>query len=116
VTIHLINPFGGDALTACGESAAIPGNLRAHMDDGVNCKACRRALVAKFICPSCEEPRLSWGTHPRNKSGVSDGRLTMNDVETIFYLACDYCSATVLTRVDPDDVAAALTEMGWTPQ
>jgi hypothetical protein len=115
VTVHLANPFSGDANTACGETAILPGQLTTDPEKRT-CRPCRAALVRNGVCPACGEKQLLWGTHPHNKSGVVNGRLTVSDVETIFYLACDYCSETVLTRVDPEDVAAALTEMGWVPK
>lgn len=117
MSIHLVNPWKGDALTACGEMSAVPAHLTTDPDKRT-CRDCRTAMIRNGMCPACaESKKLSWSTHPRNKSGgVVNGRLNLHDVETIFYLACDYCSETVISRVDPDVVAAALTEMGWNPK
>jgi hypothetical protein len=109
---HLV--ASGYALTECGLTAARPDELTTRLHERT-CKDCRTALTRRGVCPECGEKRLAWGTHPRNKSGVVNGRLTLNDVETIFYLACDYCSETLLAHVDPETVAAALTELGWRP-
>lgn len=111
---HLINIFSGEALTTCGLMAAIPSEITTDVDCR-NCPDCRESMIRGGHCPACGEQKLSWGVHPENRSGVVDGRLTARDVKTIFYLACDYCSETVLPRVDPEDVAAALTKMGWIP-
>jgi hypothetical protein len=110
---HLVGR--GDALTDCGLTEALPGTLMPHMV-GVNCQDCRRSQIIKGLCPVCGESKLTWGIHPEKRSGVVDGRLRANDILTIFYLACEHCSTTVLPRVDPEDVAAALTEMGWIPR
>jgi hypothetical protein len=88
--------------------------LTTHLDE-VSCCDCKKSLVRRGVCPVCGERKLVWSTHPRNKTQIPDGRLTLNDVETIFYLACDYCSETLITRVEPYHVADALTEMGWRP-
>jgi hypothetical protein len=112
VTRHLVSR--GDRLTWCGLTSARIDELTADLDKRT-CKDCRTALITRGICPECGEEKLTWGVHPRNKSGVADGRLTMNDVETIFYLGCDFCSATLLAHVDPETVAAAITELHWRP-
>lgn len=92
-----------------------PDRLTVELDE-VTCQTCKDSLVKRGICPCCGEGRfLTWGTHPNNNSGVVDGRLTMNDIKTIFYLACDYCSETLIPQVDADVVAAALTTKGWRP-
>jgi hypothetical protein len=110
---HLIGR--GDVLTDCGLTRALPGTLMTDMEN-VNCRDCRRSQIAKGVCPACGEKKLSWGTHPHKLNSVPDGRLTARDIETIFYLACDYCSETLLPQVDPEVVAAALTKMGWVPE
>lgn len=115
MTTHLVNLFSGPALTSCGEMSAIPREVTSDVDKRT-CSACRAAMVRGGHCPACGEKQLSWGTHPHKLTNVADGRLTANDIETIFYLACDYCSETVIPIVDPQVVAAALTEMGWVPK
>jgi hypothetical protein len=110
---HLI--ASGYALTECGLTIALPRSLMTDVED-VDCQNCRIALINRGVCPACgEEKRLSWGTHPRNRSGVGDGRLRVSDVSTIFYLACDYCSATLIPQIDVDQVTTFLTEKGWVP-
>lgn len=112
MTLHLVTD--GYALTECGLTSALPGSLVVRLED-VTCKNCRTGLIRKGVCPECGEKQLTWGIHPRNKSGVADGRLRVSDVETTFYLACNHCSETLLAHVDPETVAAALTARGWTP-
>lgn len=109
---HLVT--GGYALTWCGLTSALPRELTGALELRT-CKDCRSAMIARGVCPACGEKELSWGVVPHNKSGVVDGRLTLNDVETIFYLGCDHCSETLLAHVSPDVVAAALTLAGWRP-
>lgn len=102
----------------CGTTPfQFPQDIAVTVDEKITCRACREILVARGECPECGvKGELTWGTHPRNKTGgVVDGRLRMYDVETIFYLACDFCSETLIARVDPDEVAAALTKLGWRP-
>lgn len=118
---HLLT--SGYDLTACHLQAAIPGSLVSTLEK-MNCRACRKALIRQGICPQCSDEgdgimrvrKLTWSPAPRNKSGVANGRLTMNDVETIFYLGCDHCSETLISEVSPDEVAAALTAMAWRPE
>lgn len=104
----------GYAITECGLTAIRPGDLTADREK-MTCRDCRKSLIHQGICPECGEKMLTWSTQPRNKSGVADGRLTMRDVETTFHLGCDGCSETLYTHVDPETVAAVLTEMGWRP-
>lgn len=103
-----------DVLTECCLTAALPGSLMTDLDD-VNCRDCKRSLMMRGICPECGEKKLSWSPHPKKLTGVVDGRLTMNDVTAVFYLACDFCSETLIPEVDLDTVAAALTANGWRP-
>jgi hypothetical protein len=67
-------------------------------------------------CPECDGTDLSWATAP-NKTvcGVADGRLRMNEVETVFYLGCEECSETLIHSVSADDVATFLTDQKWRP-
>lgn len=111
--IHLLNPRG-DALTACSLHAARRDRLTTDLEK-YTCGDCRTGLIARGVCPCCGEEALTWGVHPHNNSGVADGRLTMRDVETIFYLGCDHCSETLLAHVPAEVVAKALTEMKWRP-
>lgn len=107
-------PERRDVLTECSLTSALPGSLVVDLE-AVNCRDCRASLVGRGVCPACGEERLSWGTHPHKLTTVPDGRLTARDLETVFYLACDYCSETVIPLVEPDVVAAALTEARWRP-
>lgn len=83
--------------------------------DAVTCRACKDHMVAEGQCSNCGEYRLVWSAGPVNVSGVADGRLTMRDVVTEFYLGCEECSETLISRVAPDVVATALTSAGWRP-
>lgn len=111
---HLIGR--GDVLTICGLTSALPGSLMAEVED-VNCRDCRMALIARGQCPACgERDTLSWDPHPKKLTGVVDGRLTLHDVTAVFYLACDYCSETLISEVDLDTVAKYLTESRYLPK
>lgn len=114
---HLIGggPDRRDVLTECGETSALPGTLMTRIED-VNCRACKTSLIHRGICPACGEKALAWNPHPKKLTGVVDGRLRASDVETIFYLSCDYCSETLIPEVSPREVAEALTAMKWTPR
>jgi predicted RNA-binding Zn-ribbon protein involved in translation (DUF1610 family) len=81
----------------------------------VTCVKCRKGLVWRGVCPECGEKRLTWSAGPVKLTTVPDGRLTMNDVQTQFHLGCEECSETLISRVDPDEVAAYLTSQGWRP-
>lgn len=109
---HLIGR--GDVLTDCGLTSALPGSLMINLED-VNCRDCRRSMMARGECPVCGEERLSWQPHPKKLTGVVDGRLTMNDVTAVFYLSCDYCSETLIPEVDLDTVARYLTHRRFLP-
>lgn len=91
-----------------------PDPLTTDLDE-VTCRACRQALVKKMVCPRCGEKKLEYGWTVKSTSGVVDGRLRLGEVRAVFYLACEYCSETVIPTIDPDEVAAALTEARWTP-
>lgn len=112
MTRHLT--ASGYALTECGLTSARQDELTSRLRH-MNCKECRAALISKGVCPECGESALTWDVQPRNKTGVADGRLTLHDVETIFYLGCSFCSATLLAHVDPETVARYLTFTHWRP-
>lgn len=105
----------GDWLTECYLTAARPDELTAELDE-CTCRACKTSLIHQGMCPACGEKTLTWSPHPKKLTSVADGRLTARDIETIFYLACDYCSETVIPEVSPAEVAEALTAMKWTPR
>lgn len=107
-------PGRRDFLTECGLMSA-PGAQLVTELDRCNCPDCHQSMISRGVCPECGEKTLEWGASPHKKVQVADGRLTMNDVETIFYLGCGHCSATLISQVDPEVVAAALTELGWRP-
>lgn len=109
---HLIGR--GDVLTDCGLTSALPGSLVTVPED-VNCRDCRRSMMARGMCPTCGEKALAWNPHPKKLTGVVDGRLTMRDVTAVFYLSCDYCSATLIPEVDLETVARFLTENRFMP-
>jgi hypothetical protein len=108
-------PGRGDKLTECALHAVRPDELTTDITE-MTCPDCVRSLIRRWVCPSCGGAKsLEWGTHPNNKSTVANGRLTLNDVETVFYLACTYCSETVLPHVDPELIAEQLTQLRWLP-
>lgn len=109
VDVHYA-PVGN--VPVCG---ATPGRIAGEPWDAT-CKACRYVMIRRGECPACGQERLSWDTHTEKTTGVADGRLTARDIVTIFYLACDYCSETLIARVDADEVAAALTLSRWVPR
>jgi len=55
-------------------------------------------------CRECGSTELTWANSIVNRSAVQQGRLNTSDVECLFYLGCDTCSAT-LTVVEADRVA-----------
>ncbi len=50
--------------------------------------------MEKQKCPECGSSQLKWGHGNRITSGVVQGRLNTNDVETFLYLGCEDCSET----------------------
>lgn len=110
---HLILE-SGYALTECGLTAAVPGTLT-NLLERMTCRDCRAALVRKGTCPECGEARLVWSAGPVKLNTVADGRLTMRDVETQFYLGCEECSETLIHSVSADQVAVFLTGQRWRP-
>lgn len=107
-------PERRDVLTECSLTSALPGSLVVDVED-MNCRDCRASLVARGVCPECGGGPLVWDAGPVKLNTVADGRLTMRDVETQFWLGCEECSATLVHSVSPDQVAAALTAAGWRP-
>jgi hypothetical protein len=83
--------------------------------DEVTCRPCKARMVADGQCPECGTWRLVWSAGPVKLAPVSDGRLTMRDVETQFYLGCEECSETLIHSVSADQVAAFLTTRRWRP-
>lgn len=59
-------------------------------------------------CPECESSLLSWGMSPEVIGGFSDGQLYASEVQTLFILGCDECSATVQT-LRPEEVTTLLS-------
>lgn len=110
---HLLNPRGY-ALTACNLTAALRGELTEELYE-VTCPSCKAALINRGVCPECGEEKLAWAHGPVKLNPIADGRLTMNDVETSFYLGCEYCSETLVSGIGPDMVVAALNEHRWRP-
>jgi hypothetical protein len=58
-------------------------------------------------CPECGSKDLQWHCTHETNSGVVDGRLRMHDINTLFYLGCNYCSETLKT-VSGDEAAEFL--------
>jgi len=62
-------------------------------------------------CPECGSTNLEWFvTNAIAPDGVTNGRLTPNDLNPIAYLGCAECSETV-TTVDSDTIAHFLNSM-----
>lgn len=83
--------------------------------DEVTCKACRAWLIKEGQCPECGEYALRWSAGPVKLNTVADGRLTMRDVETQFYLGCESCSETLITGVSADQVLPLMNSRRWRP-
>jgi hypothetical protein len=83
--------------------------------EAVTCRACKAHMVAEGQCSACGAYRLVWSAGPVKLSPISDGQLTMRDVETQFYLGCEECSETLIHSVSADEVAQALTARRWRP-
>ena len=64
--------------------------------------------LLKGRCPECGSWDLEWHCSQDTQSGVADGRLGLNEVTTLFYLGCEYCSETIRT-VTGDDLAFMMT-------
>lgn len=103
-----------DAITECGLTTVVPREVT-HNLDRMGCPDCRRALVARGVCPACGGYRLAWSAGPVKLNTIADGRLTMRDVETQFYLGCDECSETLITGVTADQVLPVLNDARWRP-
>jgi len=58
-------------------------------------------------CPCCGSGDLEWDCQHATRSGVADGRLRMNEIQTVFVLGCISCSTTMST-LDGDAAAALL--------
>ena len=65
------------------------------------------AKVDREACKECGGSSLLWFVHYHNRSQVVEGRLRTGDVECLFVLGCEECSATQRT-VAADKVAAML--------
>lgn len=83
--------------------------------DKVTCRPCKTRMVAEGQCSACGAYRLVWSAGPVKLAPVVDGRLTMRDVETQFYLGCEECSETLIHSVSADEVARFLTSRRWRP-
>lgn len=102
------------ALTECHLTAAVPDSLVTDLDQ-MDCPNCRKSLINRGVCPACGENRLVWSAGPVKLNQIADGRLTMRDVETQFYLGCEECSETLKVGISADQVASVLTQVGWRP-
>ena len=58
-------------------------------------------------CPECSSKLLQWHCTQVTKSPIPDGRLRLHEVDTLFYLSCEYCSHT-LEEITGDAVALIL--------
>lgn len=59
-------------------------------------------------CPECGSDDIEFQCHQTTKSSAGDGRLRLNEVDTLFVLGCNYCSETIQTLTG-DEAAHALT-------
>lgn len=58
-------------------------------------------------CLECGSQSLRWNCASTSNNQVADGRLRISDVDTTFYLGCEYCSATI-SSISGDEVAALM--------
>lgn len=114
--IHLAGggPDRRDVVTECCLNSAPSGSLTSDIEK-TTCPDCRWSLINRGVCPNCESTKLAWGTFPSVTPGISPGRYEARDVTTEFHLGCEECSETLIALVHPNEVAAALTAMGWRP-
>lgn len=105
----------GYELTECRLTEVPRGDDLTNFAERADCQDCRRALMARGVCPACEGGPVVWSAGPVKLNTVADGRLTMRDVETQFYLGCEECSETLIHSVSADQVAAFLTSERWLP-
>lgn len=80
--------------------------------DEVTCRDCQRALVSNGMCSFCGGTRLFWDWAAENAGSACDGRLRLSEIRTVFYLACEECSETLLI-LRAGQVAEHLTKTGW---
>jgi hypothetical protein len=59
-------------------------------------------------CPECGSDDIEFQCQQTTKSPAGDGRLRLNEVDTLFVLGCNYCSETIQTLTG-DEAAHALT-------
>ena len=62
------------------------------------------------ICPNCSSEILQWHVGTRGPMDVPDGRIRMNEVSPIAYLACEECSETIRI-IEEDEINEMLN---WT--
>lgn len=100
--VHFSNKtsFTGNQCRTCWDNVRFPEAPDPVTDDlgEVTCADCRAWLVREGRCPECGEHRLTW------LAG-----------QGMFHLGCEHCSATLISQVDPSQVAEALTQMSWRP-
>lgn len=115
MTVHMALRKGF-ALTECQLTELVRRSDMTTDLSKVTCLACRAQMIGNGTCPECGHHGLTWDTWSVKTTGVPEGRLRSNEVATMFFLGCDGCSETLITRVTADEVAAALTENGWRPE
>lgn len=117
--IHLAEPgsFTGNTCRTPWDSMTFLAPDPVTTDLGaVTCRRCRDRMIKDGRCPNCGGWRLEWNVAPQKTTGVADGRLTIRDVVTVFYLGCSECSETLIPTVDAETVALHLTHQRWTPE
>lgn len=118
-TVHLAEAasYTGNRCRTAWDNVAFPDAPDPVTSDveAVTCRPCKARMAQEGECPACGGGPLVWSAGPVKLNSVADGRLTMRDVETQFYLGCEECSETVLHGIEPDQVARYLTHRRYWP-
>lgn len=60
-------------------------------------------------CRVCGSIDISWGYALRNGGSAPDGRLRIGEIHPVFYIGCNFCSAT-LANLTGNDILDILDE------
>lgn len=100
--VHFANTtsFTGNQCRGTWDNVTFPEAPDPVTDDlgEVTCSDCREWLIREGRCPKCGEHRLTWLAWHGG-----------------FNLGCESCADTLISNVQPDTVAEALTQMSWRP-
>lgn len=104
VTLHeqCLTEVFGLVLRQVGKLPAEPGELPVQ-------------VVPVAECHECGSRKLDWAWSPHNQGQAVNGRLTLNEVVSLFHLGCAECGATVIV-LHPDEVAAILNQHQVRPE